>query len=155
DTSIADEFTRRFAEATENLALGATQNFDADVGPLASKAQLDKMGEHLRDALDKGARLVAGGEARPDLGPFFHAPTVLANVTPDMAMYGEETFGPLVAIHSFSTIDQAVELANDTDYGLNASVWSADTRLAHRIAERLQAGTVNINDGYASTWATI
>jgi succinate-semialdehyde dehydrogenase / glutarate-semialdehyde dehydrogenase len=90
------------------------------VGALASKAQLDKMTEHVADALSKGARLVAGGKARPELGPFFYEPTVLAEVTPEMDVYREETFGPLVSIYPYATVDEAVDAVNDTEYGLNA-----------------------------------
>lgn len=155
DAAIEDEFTLRFKEAVENLALGATQDFDPDVGPLISKAQLDKMTEHVTDAVDKGARLVVGGDPRPDLGPLFHEPTILAEVTPDMAVYREETFGPLVSIYPYSNVDEAIAAANDTDYGLNASVLCGDTRIGRRIANRIMAGTVNVNDGYASAWSTI
>lgn len=155
DASIEDQFTERFAAAVGRLRLGAEQDFTADVGPLASAAQLEKLTGHLRDALDRGARLIAGGDARPDLGPFFHEPTVVSDVTPDMAMHREETFGPLVSISSYSTIEQAITEANDTPYGLNASVWCGDVRAGRRIAERLRAGTVNLNDGYSAAWGTI
>jgi succinate-semialdehyde dehydrogenase/glutarate-semialdehyde dehydrogenase len=98
---------------------------------------------------------VAGGTARPDLGPFFYEPTVLADVTPEMDLYREETFGPVVAIYPYATVDEAVEQVNDTEYGLNASVYCGDTGTGRRIGERLMAGTVNINDGYSSGWGSL
>ncbi len=99
--------------------------------------------------------MVAGGKARPDIGPFHYEPTVLADVTPDMDLYAEETFGPVVAIYPVQSVDEAVEKANDTEYGLNASVYTGDAKQGHAIAARLQAGTVNVNDGYSSAWATL
>ncbi|MBX3314666.1 MAG: succinate-semialdehyde dehydrogenase (NADP(+)) [Actinobacteria bacterium] len=155
DAAIEPTFTKRFAEATEALRLGNEQAYTADVGPMASKAQLDKITAHVADAVDKGARLVTGGKARPDLGPFFHEPTVVTEVTPDMALYREETFGPLVAIYPYASVDEAVREANDTEYGLNSSVLCGDVKAGARIAEQLMSGTVNVNDGYASGWGTL
>lgn len=155
DATIEKPFTERFAKAVEGLRLGAEQAYTADVGPLASKAQLDKVVEHVADAIDKGARLVAGGKARPDLGPFFHEPTVLAEITPEMDLYREETFGPVVAIYPYTSVDDAIREANDTDYGLNSSVLCGDVKAGKRIAEQLMSGTVNVNDGYSSGWGTL
>jgi succinate-semialdehyde dehydrogenase/glutarate-semialdehyde dehydrogenase len=155
DQAIAPAFLDRFGKRVAALRLGADQAYGPEVGALASKAQLDKMTEHVADALSKGARLVAGGKARPELGPFFYEPTVLAEVTPEMDVYREETFGPLVSIYPYATVDEAVEAVNDTEYGLNASVYCGDTGKGRRIGQRLMAGTVNINDGYSSGWASI
>lgn len=155
DQSIATAFTNRFASRVSSLRLGAAQEYGAEVGALASKAQLDKVTEHIADATDKGARIVAGGKGRPDVGAFFHEPTILADVTPEMAVHREETFGPLVAIYPFTTVDEAIDQANDTEYGLNASVYCGDVKKGKAIAARLMAGTVNVNDGYASAWSTI
>jgi len=155
DQSIAGAFTNRFAKRVESLKLGAEQEYGPEVGALASKAQLDKLTEHLTDAEEKGARVVAGGKPRPELGPFFHEPTVLTDVTPDMAVHREETFGPLVSIYPFTTIDEAIEQANDTEYGLNASVYTGDAKKGKAIAARIMAGTVNVNDGYSSAWSTL
>jgi len=155
DQSIAGAFTNRFAKRVESLKLGAEQEYGPEVGALASKAQLDKLTEHLTDAEEKGARVVAGGKPRPELGPFFHEPTVLTDVTPDMAVHREETFGPLVSIYPFTTIDEAIEQANDTEYGLNASVYTGDAKKGKAIAARIMTGTVNVNDGYSSAWSTL
>ncbi|MEZ5137679.1 MAG: succinic semialdehyde dehydrogenase [Acidimicrobiales bacterium] len=155
DQQIAPAFLDRFGARVAGLKLGAEQAYGPEVGALASKAQLDKVTEHVTDALDKGARLVAGGTARPDLGPFFYEPTLLTDVTPEMDLYREETFGPVVAIYPYATVDEAIEQANDTEYGLNASVYCGDTGKGTKIGERLMAGTVNVNDGYSSGWGSI
>ena len=155
DQAIAKPFTERFGARVASLQLGAAQEYGPQVGALASAAQLEKMQAHVDDAVSKGARVVAGGTARPELGPFFYEPTVLADVTPDMDVYREETFGPLVSIYPYTSVDEAVEAVNDTEYGLNASVYCGDVKKGTRIAERLMAGTVNVNDGYSSGWASI
>lgn len=152
---IAEEFLTRFGARVSALELGAEQAYGPEVGPLASAAQLEKVKEHVADALAKGARIVAGGRARPDIGPLFHEPTVLADVTPEMDLHHDETFGPVVAVHPVPTIDEAVAAANDSEYGLNASVYCGDTRRGRDIARRLMAGTVNVNDGYSATWASL
>ena len=106
----------------------------------------------MQDALAKGARLVTGGRRRPDLGPLFYEPTILTGVTDDMLLAREETFGPVVAVHRAADDDDAAAKANDSAFGLNASVWSA--RHGVPVARRLLAGTVNVNEGYAAAWAS-
>ncbi len=98
--------------------------------------------------------MLAGGSARPDLGPYFHEPTLLSGVTEDMLVCRAETFGPVAAVYRCASVDEMVARANDTEYGLNASVWTRSARTGREIAERLQAGTVNINEAYAATWAS-
>ena len=155
DAKVADDFTEAFGARTAALRLGAEQDYGPHVGPLASQAQLAKVREHVDDAIAKGATVVAGGRHRPDIGELFYEPTVLTGVTPDMALYREETFGPVVAVYPVASDDEAVEQANDSEYGLNASVYCGDSGRARAIARRLRAGTVNVNDGYASAWASI
>ena len=101
----------------------------------------------------KGARVLAGGRPRPDLGPLFYEPTVLEGVTDEMALARDETFGPVVAVARVADAEEAVRRANDTDYGLNASIWTSAKRGAE-LATRIQAGTVNVNEAYAATWAS-
>lgn len=91
----------------------------------------------------------------PDLGPYFYEPTVLSGVTDEMTCSTEETFGPVVSIYRFGSDDEAVSLANDTRYGLNASVWSRDAKRGRDVAARLRAGTVNVNEAYAAAWGSI
>jgi succinate-semialdehyde dehydrogenase/glutarate-semialdehyde dehydrogenase len=125
------------------------------MGSLTSTEQLDTVTRHVEDAVAKGATVLAGGRARPDLGPLFFEPTVLTDVTPEMALFAEETFGPVVSVYRFSDLDDAVARANDTEYGLNASVWSRSTARGHEVAARLRSGTVNVNEAYAAAWGSI
>lgn len=151
---LFDEFTRRFVDRVKALKLSAALDYDGDVGPLTVPRQLVTVEEHVRDALAKGATLLAGGRARPDVGPLFYEPTVLTGVDPAMTLYAEETFGPVVALFPFSDEDEVIARANDTRYGLNGSVWSRSAKHARRVAQRLQTGTVNINESYAATWTS-
>jgi succinate-semialdehyde dehydrogenase/glutarate-semialdehyde dehydrogenase len=155
EAPLAEAFTERFGARSADLTLGAEQDYGPEVGALASQDQLDKVRAHIDDALAKGARLVAGGQHRPDIGPLFHEPTVLADVTPEMDLYREETFGPVVAVYPVASDDEAVAQVNDTEYGLNASVYCGDTGRGRAIAGRILAGTVNVNDGYSSAWGSI
>ena len=152
---VADAFTRHFVEKVRQLKQGADLDFSTDVGTLTSAAQLERVRAHVDDAVAKGAMLLAGGKARPDLGPFFYEPTVLAGVTDDMLCAATETFGPVVAIHVVQSEDEAVALANQSEYGLNASVFSGSLPRARRLADRLDSGSVNINEGYRATFASI
>ncbi|GED96258.1 succinic semialdehyde dehydrogenase [Gordonia crocea] len=151
---IAEEFTKRFAAFVAEMKLGAAYDFSVDMGSLASAAQVDTVQAHLDDAVAHGATVLAGGRRREDLGPFFFEPTVLANVTDAATCYRQETFGPLVAIYPVDSVDEAIKLANDTEYGLNASVFAGSSAQANAIADQLRAGTVNINEGYAAAWGS-
>ncbi len=152
---IYDDFVNRFVTATNRLTLGAAYDYSISVGSLTTPAQLATVQNHVADAVGKGATVLSGGVARPDLGPLFHEPTILADVTPEMTVYANETFGPLVSIYRYSNIDEAVHMANATPYGLNASVWGRNGRRARAIAARLHAGTVNVNEGFAAAWGSI
>ena len=152
---IYDRFLARLLQRVRALRLGPALDYSVDMGSLISQSQLDKTTEHVQDALVKGATLLAGGKPRPDLGPYFYEPTVLADVTPDMKVYAEETFGPVVSVYPFERVEEAIRLANDTRYGLNAAIWTRDIPRGWRLARQVQAGTVNINESYAATWASI
>ena len=152
--NLYDAFCGRFAERVKKLRLGTGNNWEVDLGPLASQAQLDKVSRHVDDAVSHGAAVVAGGKARPDLGPLFYEPTVLTGVTEDMVCHREETFGPVVSVYEVQSDAEAIEQANDTPYGLNASVWSRSIPHAKAVARGLRAGTVNINEGYAASWGS-
>ncbi|MEE8447826.1 MAG: succinic semialdehyde dehydrogenase [Gemmatimonadota bacterium] len=153
--SVADRFIDRFVARTRSLRLGAELDFSADVGSLTSRVQLEKVKSHVDDALDKGARILAGGTPRPEIGPYFFEPTILTDVTDEMRLCGEETFGPVVAIASFESVEEAIERANASPYGLSASVWTRDVAAGRRIAARIRAGTVNINEAYGAAWGSI
>ena len=152
--ALYDRFAERFVERVRSLRLSASLDYDGDMGSLTVPRQLVAVEEHLRDALDKGATLLTGGKRRPDIGPLFYEPTVLADVSPDMRLYAEETFGPVVSLYRFGTEADAIARANDTRFGLNGSVWSRRASHALRVARRLQVGTVNINESYAATWTS-
>ena len=152
---IYDEFVSRFAARTKELRIGAAYDYSIDVGSLTTPAQLETVTAHVEDAVAKGARLLAGGEARPDLGPLFYEPTILADVTPEMTLFDHETFGPVVSIYRYSDLDEAIRMANATPYGLNASVWGRDGAKARAVAARIHAGTVNINEAFAAAWGSI
>ncbi|MGW8379106.1 succinic semialdehyde dehydrogenase [Streptomyces sp. ODS28] len=152
--SVADDFLERFAARTKAMRLGNSLAYGAEMGSLAGQRQLDTVTRHVEEAVDKGAKVLAGGRARPDIGPLFYEPTILEGVESPMAVCGEETFGPVVAVYRYSDVEEAVSLANSTPYGLNSSVWSKNGRRARDIAARLRTGTVNINEGYASAYGS-
>ena len=149
-----EEFKSKFVAATEALSLGASYDFGMDVGSLVSPDHMERVQSHVDDAVAKGATVVTGGRARPDLGPAFFEPTILEGVTKEMISGTLETFGPVVALHAYDTVDEAVALANDTDYGLNASVWGGDLKAACQVGRRIESGNVNINDILATAFAS-
>jgi len=152
---VYDTFVPRFAERVKAMKLGTTYDYSYEVGSLTSKEQLAAITAHVEDAKAKGATVLAGGNPRPDVGPFFFEPTVLTDVTPEMACYGDETFGPVVSIYRFSDVEDAIARANATPYGLNASVWTANGRRGREVAARLHAGTVNVNEAFVPAWGSV
>ena len=152
--AVAEEFTAAFVSRTQALSQGPALDFTTDVGSLTSGAQLERVQKHVDDAVAKGATLLAGGRARPDLGPFFFEPTVLTGVTSDMECFAHETFGPVVAIAVVDSEEEAVAAANASEFGLNASVFSGSIPRARRVADRIDAGSVNINEGYRASFSS-
>jgi acyl-CoA reductase-like NAD-dependent aldehyde dehydrogenase len=149
--NLYDAFIARLVRQVARLRIGPAMDYSVDVGSMTSPRQLAVVESHVADALAKGATLLAGGRRRPDLGPLFYEPTILTGVRPDMTAYAEETFGPVLAIYRYDDIDDAIARANDTRYGLNASVWSRSSRRAVRVARRIRCGTVNVNVAYAAS----
>ncbi len=136
------------AKATaEALPVGDPSDEGTAVGPLSSRAQQQRVLGHIRTALDEGARLVAGGEVDLDAPGAFVRPTVFSDVTEDMTLHKEEVFGPVLAIEAYDSEEEAVRLANATDYGLAGAVWSGSRERADRIARRIRAGQIQVNDG--------
>jgi succinate-semialdehyde dehydrogenase/glutarate-semialdehyde dehydrogenase len=153
--SVADAFLERFAARTRALRLGGGLAYGADMGSLVSQRQLDTVTRHVEEAVKAGATVLAGGQARPEIGPLFFEPTILDGVTDQMAVCTEETFGPVVSIYRFDTEDEAVATANATPYGLNSSVWTKDLRRGRAVAARLRTGTVNVNEAYAAAYGSV
>ncbi len=152
---IAGPFLDRFLRRVNRLTLGSALDYTSDIGSIASKNQFDIIQQHVQEALDRGATVLAGGNARPDIGPLFFEPTVLDNVPASALCYGQETFGPLASIYRVSSDAEGIRMANSTDYGLNASVWAGERRRGDRIARHIDAGTVTINEAYTVAWASI
>ncbi|MFJ5261394.1 succinic semialdehyde dehydrogenase [Streptomyces sp. NPDC088387] len=153
--SIADAFLERFVARTKALRLGTFLAYGADLGSLVGARQLETVTRHVEEAVAKGATVLAGGVARPDVGPYFYEPTILDGVAEPMAVCAEETFGPVVSVYRFSDEDEAIERANSTAYGLNSSVWTKDGRRGREVAARLRTGTVNVNEGYAPAYGSV
>jgi succinate-semialdehyde dehydrogenase/glutarate-semialdehyde dehydrogenase len=154
--SIHAEFVKELARQAGEMKVGNGREDGVVVGPLIDARGVAKADEHVKDALAKGADLVTGGEVLTD-GAFasgsFYAPTVLDNVTEDMLIYREETFGPVAGVTVFDTEDEAVQMANDTVYGLAAYFHTRDYARLLRVAERLEYGIVGANDGIISSAA--
>jgi len=144
--SIYENFLKSCVEKTAKLKLGPGSDPATDVGPMIHERQLRTVESHVQDAIARGARLLAGGKNQPQLGLNFFAPTILADVDQSMTLMREETFGPVLPVRSFKTEDEAVALANDSEFGLAASVWSGNRKRGEAIAQRIHAGTVMVND---------
>ena len=141
---VADEFTRRVVEKTATLRQGT--GGEADVGSMITPTQLEIVERHVDDAVAQGARVLAGGRRNPAYEGFFYEPTVLADVTHEMQVMTDETFGPVLPIMRVRDVAEAVERANATRYGLNASVWTRDRRAGAELAKSIEAGAVVVND---------
>ncbi|SHF83815.1 NAD-dependent succinate-semialdehyde dehydrogenase [Ornithinibacillus halophilus] len=145
--SIADEFTTLLKEKVEKLKVGSGLEKDTDLGPLINEQATNKVQSHLDDALSKGANIVCGGQKWDgDLQGHFYPPTIISNVTDDMVVMNQETFGPLFPIQTFTDEDAVIKKANDTDYGLAAYIFTENTSRTLRVAEKLDYGIVGVND---------
>ena len=153
--AIYDRFVERFVARTQAMTLGATLDWGNDMGPLISQDQVETATRHVEDAVARGAKVLAGGRARPDLAPYFFEPTILEGVTPEMTCFGNETFGPVVSLYRFHSEAEAIARANDGEYGLNASIYSRDGGRARQIARQVKCGTVNINEAFGATFASL
>jgi succinate-semialdehyde dehydrogenase/glutarate-semialdehyde dehydrogenase len=147
---VYDAFTKRLVEVAGEMKVAAGFEPGAAIGPLIDMKAVEKVEAHIADAVKKGAKIVAGGH-RHALGGSFFEPTVLTNVTTDMVITREETFGPVAPLYRFKTDDEAVTMANDTEFGLAAYFYSRDIGRIFRVAEALEYGIVGINEGIIST----
>jgi succinate-semialdehyde dehydrogenase/glutarate-semialdehyde dehydrogenase len=149
EEAVAEAFTAKVVEETQKLKLGDPASDDVDVGPMTLERQRALVDEHVKDALAKGAKALTGGQ-RPDGPGFFYPPTVLTGVDHTMKIMREETFGPVLPIVPVKDLDEAIRLANDSDYGLTASGWTRSAASALRLQRELSAGVVSINDCVSS-----
>ena len=147
-----EDFLAAFVSETEAMNLGTGNDWSIDMGPLISEKQFVRVRDQVTDAISKGAKLVAGGRVRPDIAPTFFEPTILTNVSDDMELGRGETFGPVVAVYKVANDADAIARANDTDYGLNSSVWGGVA--ARSAASQLVSGTVTVNEGFTASFAS-
>jgi len=144
--SIASQFIENVVAETKALKQGVGTQADVDVGSMSNERQLTIVTDHVNDATTRGAKVLTGGNRGADQGGFFYEPTVLTGVAQDMTIMREETFGPILPIMTFADDDEAIALANDSVYGLTASVWTKNIERGRRLAERIEAGTVMVNE---------
>ncbi|RYU15628.1 succinic semialdehyde dehydrogenase [Nocardioides iriomotensis] len=152
---VYDRFVEKLVARTQAMRLEPGIDWGSDMGSLTSRQQLETVTAHVEDARAQGARVLTGGRARPDLGPFYYEPTILEGVTPEMTCFGTETFGPVVSLYRFGDEADAVARANAGDYGLNASIYTRDTARGRVLAREVKCGTVNINEAFGATFASI
>jgi succinate-semialdehyde dehydrogenase/glutarate-semialdehyde dehydrogenase len=145
---IYDKFADALKAAVEKMKVGDGTQDGVTTGPLINKAAVEKVQEHIQDALDKGAKIVTGGKA---LGGNFHEPTILRDVDTTMKVTKEETFGPVAPLFRFKTEEEAIEMANDTEFGLACYFYTRDIGRVWRVGEALDYGIVGINEGIIST----
>lgn len=144
---IADEFTNRLVSRARDIQLGDPMDPETEMGPVAFRDQWETIMEYVETGVEEGARLEFGGEQPSDLpGECFISPTILVDVSNDMTIAQEEIFGPVASVMTFTDEKEVIELANDSQFGLAGGVWTEDMRRAHRVANRIQAGTVWVNE---------
>lgn len=146
EQTAAAKFITLCVEKTKKLRLGPGCDPSSDIGPFIRPQHVQRMSDLVHDAVSRGAKVLCGGNARPDLGPNFFEPAVIADVDSSMRLFQEETFGPILAIQTVRDAEEAVSRANDSPFELSASIWTGDPRRGEEIAKRLRAGAVMVND---------
>lgn len=142
---VHDEVVAAIAERARSIKLGDPTQPDTEMGPLANEAQFETVSGFVERARDAGAHVFAGGQPPSELGGLFYEPTIVTQVTADMEIAQDEIFGPVLSVLTFETEDEAIDIANSTEFGLAAGVWTNDVRRAHRVAHALRAGNVWVN----------
>lgn len=145
EAGIYDAFITRIVDVSKQISLGATDDYTVCMGCMTNERELLRTEEHIRDAVEKGARVLSGGKRRPDLGALFFEPTILVDVDHTMKAMTEETFGPIVSIMRVRDADEAIRLANDSEYGLSASIYTRNLKRGEQLAQRIESGDVSIN----------
>ncbi len=151
EEGIYDELLENLKQYASDLTMGTDAGLDVVVGSMTNEAEFNRTKDHIEDALGKGARILTGGNPRPDLGPLFFEPTILTDVDHNMAIMQEETFGPVMPIMKVKNADEAVQLANDSIYGLSASIFSRNLKQAENLARQIDTGDVNVNRAQYAT----
>ncbi|MEZ4269112.1 MAG: succinic semialdehyde dehydrogenase [Myxococcota bacterium] len=146
EETVHDAFVQRVVERTRQLRQGIDGDYDHDIGSMTRPSQVETVEAHVRDAVERGARVLAGGQRATELGENFYPPTIVVDVDHSMLLMRDETFGPVLPIMAVASASEAVRLANDSPYGLNACVWSQDKALARRVAGQIRSGSICIND---------
>lgn len=152
---IYPQFVSALVERTRALTLGASIGWGYEVGSLTTAAHAERVEAAIQRAVDEGAHVETGGRLRTDIGPLVYEPTVLTGVSPTMSVAIDEVFGPCVVVTPFDSIDEAIAMANDSEYGLSASVITSDLVSGERIAEKIKCGSVNVNESYAAAFGSI
>lgn len=152
--AVWDKFVPAFADRIKAMSLGPGYEWETEMGSLQSQQQFDTVKSMIDEAIAAGATVLAGGRPRPDLGPLFYEPTVLTDVPEGVSLVREEVFGPVVVVERVANAEEGIEKANDSDYGLNASLWTTPRR-AKTLAPKIQAGSINVNDGFAASFASV
>lgn len=154
DNSVREEFITGLVEYARGMPMTPAFDYSSSVSSMIDRAHMERVDAHVQDAVTRGASLLAGGKQRPDVGPLFYEPTLLSEVDESMELCRAETFGPVASLYGFDDVSEAVSAANESEFGLNFSVWTKNTRQGLDLATQLEAGTVGVNDGYAAVWSS-
>lgn len=150
--SVKEEFISLLTKKVQNLKIGLGLHHDTDLGPLINEKAIQKVEAHLEDAVEKGAQIICGGQKwSGELKGYFYEPTILSEITDDMLVMNEETFGPIIPIQPFTDEEAVIQKANNTDYGLAAYLFTENTSRAIRVSEKLEYGIIGINDVFPAT----
>jgi acyl-CoA reductase-like NAD-dependent aldehyde dehydrogenase len=149
DKKISNKFVEKFVQKAEKLKLGDPMSEDTDIGPLVNEQGLNNIESIVNESIKEGAELLTGGERSGNSG-YFYRPTIIKNVSPKMRISKEEVFGPVAPILVVNDEDEGIRLANDTQYGLGASIWTQDLEKAEKLSRKVSSGIVSVNNVVAS-----